>query len=398
MRVFRDGQYYYDVQEASEVLGVGYESFFMKQGRYGVEQLPRITIDRKVFIPVVETEKIFEERAVCESVSFVMEFLVKGLESKLFRSYFDGCICRADAVRKANVGGRYSFSKAAQLQACVAPFVHLYHDWLETDLSESEFLKKRVRDISAPTPEWSKSFLITQYWQLQKSVPMIAEEFGASVNFVWTKIREHGLQKQKNGIRLRGRRNYTMPDEEKAKRRNQPHAKRVTAIDAKTLEIKKTYRSITATEEDGFSREHVKRAVRTVGVHRGHLWALEGTEAGVIQVAKKRGLEKKLEVLTKKRPSKKWLYEHYVVQDMTAYACAKKWGCSTGTITRAVREYELFKRKNKPTLDENILLREMLAGNSVAEIARKYGRKKETVQTYIWRWRVRGKMAAQMVG
>jgi len=143
------------------------------------------------------------------------------------------------------------------------------------------------------------SELMTEYWSRQKTPAMIALEWGVSEHKIWYLIKKYDLSKKKHHIKHRGRKDYLMPQHEREKHHIQPHAKKVSMICPKTFKILKTYRSMSAPKADGFARENIRRACRTAGLYKGYLWAFEGYEAGVVRVAQKRGLEKKLKTLSK---------------------------------------------------------------------------------------------------
>ncbi len=227
------------------------------------------------------------------------------------------------------------------------------------------------------------------YWKLKKTSKMIALKLNISESSVWMMIKECDLSKKKYKIKKRGRKGYKMPESEKAKHRIQPHAKKVVKINPYTFEILKTYRSISAVEEDGYNRENVRRAVKTAGVHKDYLWAYNGLEEGTIRVAQKRNIEKKMKILNIKKPTKKELENMYLKDNMTLKNIAKIFDVSMGCIAKQIKKYNLYKRKELPFFTKDIFIKELKKGMSISKIAEKYKRKRSSIMTYKSRWKIR---------
>jgi len=231
----------------------------------------------------------------------------------------------------------------------------------------------------------SRDILKKEYWDKQLTREAIAKKHKKSEAVISKLIKEYGLLKRKNGVKLRGKRGYVMPKEEREKHHFQPHAKRVVSIDPVTFEKVKVYRSLASTEEDGFISRNVRRAMNTGGVSRGFLWAREGFEEVIVRVAKRRGIEEKLRRLSVKKPKRSLLEKLYLKESMTAKEIGEKLGISKGAIAKYLMDYGLSKKKTIPVLTPKILKEELLS-MSIEEVAKKYNRKVSTIKAYKGRW------------
>lgn len=118
-------------------------------------------------------------------------------------------------------------------------------------------------------PNIERSDLIYWYWCLEHPVQKIAEITDTNENWVLKEIARHSLQKQKNGVKLRGKKGYVMSLEERLKHHKQPHAKRVFRLDPQTREVIEMYDSMCAAARDGYRKDRIMTAIRTNGTHRG---------------------------------------------------------------------------------------------------------------------------------
>jgi hypothetical protein len=119
-----------------------------------------------------------------------------------------------------------------------------------------------------------KKWLKHHYWKLQKTFETIAIERKCNANWVCKEVRRHGLQKSKNGIKYRGKKNYIMPDIEKQKHHKQPHAKEICTISPFTLTIKHKYRStIFAAKSNNTKPNRIRTAMNLARKHKGYYWA-----------------------------------------------------------------------------------------------------------------------------
>ncbi|CUV65213.1 hypothetical protein BN3087_220030 [Sulfurovum sp. enrichment culture clone C5] len=118
-------------------------------------------------------------------------------------------------------------------------------------------------------PNIERSDLLYWYWCLEYSAPKIAEITNTNENWVTKEIRRHGLEKNKNKVKLRGKKGYKMPWSERLKHHKQPHAKRVFKLDPKTREVVEMYDSMCAASRDGYRKDRIMTAIKTNGTHRG---------------------------------------------------------------------------------------------------------------------------------
>jgi hypothetical protein len=95
-----------------------------------------------------------------------------------------------------------------------------------------------------PIAKW---WLKKKYWEEQLTDEEIAAHRRCSVFFVQKYIKLYDLQKAKNGIKLKGKKDYVMPESEKAKHRNQKYAKPILVFSGeKRKRLIDDFSSITA--------------------------------------------------------------------------------------------------------------------------------------------------------
>lgn len=230
------------------------------------------------------------------------------------------------------------------------------------------------------TPDYIKE----HYWINQETTSEIALNLNVPEGWVISEIKRQGLGKKENNIKQKGgRKNHIMSEEEKKKRENQPHSKPVVRICPKTFVVIKRYPSACSVEKDGFSRENVRKAIKTGGLHKNYLWAREGFHEPVIKVVKQRGnLEKKLQISAYKKPDKERLKNYYIKKNLTLEECAKTFKCHKATIAILAGKYNLKKRTKEVSVEE---LKELYLtrGLKAKEIALMLGYTTSTIATYL---------------
>ena len=109
----------------------------------------------------------------------------------------------------------------------------------------------------------SKKWLIENYWEKQKTDEEIAKERKVPLGRVHKLIREYKLQKKLNGIKLKGKKNYVMPEEEKSKHIKQKQAKEIMQISIKTGKVIRSFTSIAEASrfKKGWGRRTIGKAV-----------------------------------------------------------------------------------------------------------------------------------------
>lgn len=106
-------------------------------------------------------------------------------------------------------------------------------------------------------PVISKQWLKQKYWNEEKTAVEIAEIRKTTETYIKDQIKVFGLGKKKNGIKLKGKKGYVMPEHEKEKHRIQPNAKEVVAY--KNSKMIGIFRSICqAAAELKVPRTHIK--------------------------------------------------------------------------------------------------------------------------------------------
>jgi len=273
------------------------------------------------------------------------------------------------------------------------------HDNLYTinDKLREEYLLdvgRRANGIYVPLEEreaiLTKEYLVSRYWHRRKSVRVISEELNIPEHYIYEKIKEFDLSKNKYMIQKAGRQGYVMPLKEREAHHKQPHAKRVSRICPVTFETVKTYRSQAAAEEDGFNRENVKRAVKTAGMHKGYLWALEGLEEATIRVAKRKTGRHSIaaKMTHKKEISKDDIKRLYVTMDLTRKETAKRLGIGLGLLDNRIKQYKL-KKRGKPLTKDDLIEYRVGQRLSIEEIAEITGKTTSTIATYLGRYKIR---------
>ncbi len=235
------------------------------------------------------------------------------------------------------------------------------------------------------------SFVSTHYWNRKKTVGEIAKELNVPEGWVWSEIRRLGMQKTKCGIRQRGRKGYKMPEAEKAKHRKQPHAKRVSRICPYTYEVLQAYRSTGAVEEDGYRRENVRKAIKSVGLHLGFLWAHEGFEPITVKIAKQKEhiIRKELKRQRILDPGPKQFKKWYTDMNLPKEEIAQMMKCPPQYVLTYASRHGI-RRPPKMKVTQHLLydmyVRE---GMTAAQIAQRTGHTQKTISKYLSHFKIR---------
>ncbi len=108
-------------------------------------------------------------------------------------------------------------------------------------------------------PTISKVWLKKKYWDEQKTDSEIAKIRKVPITYIQDLIKKYDLSKKKNGIKLKGKKGYSMPENEKQKHRVQPHAKEIAVFKINSFKPIGTYRSINyAAQILNICRNHIK--------------------------------------------------------------------------------------------------------------------------------------------
>lgn len=108
-------------------------------------------------------------------------------------------------------------------------------------------------------PTISKMWLKKKYWDEEKTDFEIAKIRKVPTTYIQELIRKYDLSKKKNGIKLKGKKGYSMPEKEKEKHRVQPHSKEIAVFKANSLKPIGTFRSINyAAQMLEVCRNHIK--------------------------------------------------------------------------------------------------------------------------------------------
>ena len=179
-----------------------------------------------------------------------------------------------------------------------------------------------------------------------------------------------------------------MPEHEKVKHRRQPHARAVVQLCPVSFKILRTYNATGAVERDGWSRENVRKAIKSAGLHDGFLWAYQGEEENIIQKAKAKGdLAKKLRIWENGEITKEDLQRLYIDQNLTTHQVAKILGCHHSTVAGKAMRFGLSKKK-KPLSKAELKDLYIVRGLQAHEIAAQTGRTTKTITTYLSRMKI----------
>lgn len=228
----------------------------------------------------------------------------------------------------------------------------------------------------------TKNFLTKYYWEEKHTTGQIADMLVVPEIWVQKEVRRLGMQKKPNGIKLRGKKGFKMPEEQKVKHRNQPHAIPVVQICPREFTVLRRWNATGAVERDGWNRENVRKAIKSAGLHDGFLWAHEGMEDEIIARAKAKGnLEKKLKIWENGHIQKEVLYDLYVVKGLNKEQIAAKLGCTPGAVACRASKFGFSKRVNIST--ETLKTLYIDQGMKAKEIAQMYGYSTQSIATYL---------------
>jgi len=324
-----------------------------------------------------------EERDFCIDMVNFAKFVINMINKEEF--YKKIPTKKRVLVKNGFKVSRFSLSIAGLIKETFSEWLEDYKNYEELEADETQKDQEQTNYIPFDQREpLTKQYLLDNYWARKKSAPEIAKELNVPEGWVRNEIKRLGMQKKQNGIKVKGhRKGYVMPKDERAKHQNQPHAKPVVQICPKTFKIVAEYNSQGAVERYGFRRENVRKSIKNGGLHKNYLWAFKGMEKAIISVAIKRGnIDKKLQALNYKQPSKSELKDLYITANMTLQECAEIFKCSKTTIAVLAAKYGLKKRTGKISEDE---LRKLYIdqGLKAKEIANMTGYTKSSIATYL---------------
>jgi len=385
-----DGEMLISIEAAVVQLEIKKEYIYHKAYKYHTFIVYGKGRDRKFNITAyneAENKKQKEIDFCIDMVNF-SEFVISMLDEEEFYS-------KIPRKRRKDVKRGFTSSK---FPLPIAEMIHeTFSEWLEDyenyeELGDAETQKDQEQSQYVPFKQrepLTKKYLLDNYWSRGKTAPHISKELNVPEQWVRDEIKRLGMQKKENGIRLTGRKGFKMSKEQKKKRENQPHAKPVVQICPKSFAIVAEYNSQGAVERYGFRRENVRKSIKNGGLHKNYLWAFKGMEKAVISVAIKRGnIDKKLQALNYKQPTKQELKDLYITANMTTRECSEIFKCHPTTIAILASRYGLKKRTGKISADE---LRKLYIdqGLKAKEIANITGYKKSSISTYLNRYGIK---------
>ena len=234
----------------------------------------------------------------------------------------------------------------------------------------------------------TRKFVIKYYWSGDMTTEQIAQALVVPNIWVQNEIKRLGMVKKENNIKPRGRRGWTAPPGYSEARRNQPHSRAVVQICPKTFSILRTFDATGAVERDGWSRENVRKAINSVGLHDGFLWSYLGNEHDIIAKAKAKGdLEKKLHIWENGQISIEDIEELYIKQDLTTHEVGKILKCHHNTVAQKAMKHGLSKKK-EPLSEEKLRQLYIHKNLQAYQIATITGRTTKTIQTYLSRMKI----------
>lgn len=239
----------------------------------------------------------------------------------------------------------------------------------------------------------TSEYIKEHYWGRKKTTKEIAYDLFVPEYWVAKQIKKLKMGKKENSVPPKGRKGWQPPDPDAyaAARARQPHAKQISCIDPFTGRVAKTYRSITYAETDGFSRNNIKRAIQTCGLHRGFLWAEKGMENITYEIALKRNIAKRIKTLAVQRPDAKTLQQLYTEYKLSTREIARKYGCTPNTVHQWASKMGI-RRPSRPRMTKKILTEMYIEQNMTAtQIAEKTGYTQKTISTYLCRHGIKKK-------
>ena len=228
----------------------------------------------------------------------------------------------------------------------------------------------------------TEKFIKRYYWRENMTTYQIANELVVPERHIQAEIKRLGMKKRENGIKPRGKKGFKMPEEQKVKHRKQPHSRVTVQIDPETFKVLRTFSSTGAVERDGWSRENVRKAIKSAGLHDGFLWAYEGEEEEMVQRVKAKGdLSKKLKIWKNGKVSKESIQELYIDQGLNKEEVAAILGCVPDTVAQCASRFKLSKQTKITT--ETLKRHYIKEGMSPGDIADMYGYSVSSIRTYL---------------
>ena len=234
----------------------------------------------------------------------------------------------------------------------------------------------------------TRRFVVKYYWTEKMTFETIAKELVVPEGWVKSEITRLEMEKKKNGIKLRGKKGFPMPEAQKVKHRNQPHARAVVQMDPRTFEVLREFNSTAGVERDGWLRENVRKAIRVAGLHDGFIWAYRGEEAAMIVRVKANGnWERNLKIWENGHVTREEIQRYYIDQNLSTQEVADILGVTRGTVAVRASQFKLTKRKN--ITDARLTQLYVHEGLTEQQIAEQEGYKVNTIKTYLSRRNIR---------
>jgi len=241
------------MQDAADYLDTALDNLYIS-GKYKpfiVKQGDHYRFDMKSYSE--HAAKLQGEEDFCIDMVNFAEFVIEIIGEDGFWKQIP--TMKRQEVKRGFEKSRFAPSIAEMIEGLFAEaWRERYENYEEVD-EKPEYVPFEERE---PLTRW---YLMGVYWQQKKTTEEIAKELNVPKGWVYSEIRRLDLQKKTNGIKLKGRKGYVMPDDERVKHRVQPHAKPVVQICPKSFIVIKEYSSTGAVERYGFNRENVRNAI-----------------------------------------------------------------------------------------------------------------------------------------
>ena len=234
----------------------------------------------------------------------------------------------------------------------------------------------------------TRRFVIKHYWTDKLTTEHIAKELVVPEGWVKSEITRLEMEKKKNGIKLRGKKGFKMPEEQKVKHQNQPHARAVVQMDPRSFKVLREFNSTAAVERDGWLRENVRKAIKSAGLHDGFIWAYLGEEEAMIKRVKENGnWERNLKIWENGHITREEIQDLYIDQDLSTAEVAKILGVTAGAVAVRASKFGLTKQKN--ISDERLTQLYVCEGMTAQQIAEQEGYTLSTIRTYLCKRNIR---------